>query len=158
MYTKKKSWPRIEQWGIPQDIVLKPDCLPFTWHVCFRSAKQEARRLSALSLMPQASSSSSKSTWFTVSKTFSRSRKSLGYKGRDSCMLQYHSFEQSSKAETVGWEHLEPSWCSYNKISASQYSTSCLLPTSQPSGDARLARRQHYRAVRRRKNARVFVR
>ena len=32
------------------------------------------------------------------------------------------------------------------------------LPTSQPSEDARLARRQHYGAVRMRKKARVFVR
>ena len=33
-----------------------------------------------------------------------------------------------------------------------------LLPTSQPSEDARLARQQHYRAGRRWKKARVFVR
>ena len=33
-----------------------------------------------------------------------------------------------------------------------------LLPTRQPSEDARLAKQQHYRAVRRREKARVFVR
>ena len=46
----------------------------------------------------------------------------------------------------------------FRKKAKNGYVYYALLPTRQPSEDARLARLQHYRAVRRRKKAQVFVR